>query len=78
MAKLMNVTNATIMHSNGRIWMEVRQDDCGHTHYTTIELNERIASDMTNQLRGVLFEYDTYMEQMEALSNRNQDLEELQ
>jgi len=66
------------MHSNGRIWLEVRQDDCGHTHYSVIELNEHIASNMSNQLRGVLFEYDAYMTAMEELSNRNQDIEELQ
>lgn len=78
MARLTNVTNATVMHSNGRIWLEVRQDDCGHTHYSVIELNERIASDMTNQLRGVLMEYDSWRDAMEELSNRNQDIEELQ
>ena len=78
MAKLTNVTNATVMHSNGRIWMEVRQDDCGHTHYSVIELNEHIASNMSNQLRGVLMEWDAWRDAMEELSNRNQDLQEAQ
>ena len=78
MARLTNVTNAIVMHSNDRIWLEVRQDDCGHTHWTTIELSEKIASDMTNQLRGVLFEYDQWHASMQELSNRNQDLQEAQ